>query len=444
MSSESWSELAIAVVALVIVAVAATVVAVAALVGRPRVRQAGEQQGRQRTVRTLLDPERSLTAALLLVQAIALATAASLLTTVVLRELDIAEHVIAVIVVALVFLVFGQAFPRAYAATHPERAAGAMVAIASALVVLVRPLTALGNGLTALWGKLLAPNPAYPDLVAGEDELRAVIAGQDDGVVEPDEREMIDAVLHLEDTPVRDIMVPRVDIVAVEENQSPADILAVITGAGHSRVPVYRETIDRIVGVLYAKDLLPFVIGNTVQIPLSRLLRRAYVVPESKRIDDLLAELRRNRVHIAIVADEYGGTAGLVTIEDIIEEIVGDIQDEYDAEAPLLEMIGLGEIVVDGGIPLDEVEDVLGVDLRDEEEDITTAAGFVHHHLERLPIVGDRFETDGVLVEVESMEGRRLRRLRLLRLDRSPSDATAADPTTAPQPQLPALPPPPA
>jgi CBS domain containing-hemolysin-like protein len=195
-------------------------------------------------------------------------------------------------------------------------------------------------------------------------------------------------------------------------------------------LPVYRESIDQIVGVLYAKDLLPFVIGSTRTLPLKKLLRPVYVVPESKRIDDLLAELRRNRVHIAIVADEYGGTAGLVTIEDIIEEIVGEIHDEYDEETVLLERISDREIIADGRLPIDEVEEALGLALTGDDDAYGTAAGFVHWHLDRLPHPGDRFDAQGLRAEVLDMEGHRLRRLRLTRL--GPEDTALAE--TAPEP----------
>ncbi len=432
-SDQSWIELVVAIAALVILAVAAMVAAVATLVSRSRLRQLAEQRGSLRSVQSLLDPRRSLIAALELVQAIAVATAASLLTTVFLREASTLEHLLAVLVVVVVYLVVGQALPRAWAATHPDRAAGALLATAGALAFVVRPLTAVSDALTAGWQRVLPAGPAGGVAAGTEEELRAAIEVPDDGIIEPDEREMIDNVLQLEDTPVREIMVPRVDIVAVDERSSDQAIIETITNAGHSRVPVYRESIDQIIGVLYAKDLLPFVIGNTVQIPLARLIRPAFVVPESKRIDDLLGELRLNRVHIAIVADEYGGTAGLVTIEDIIEEIVGDIQDEYDLELPLLEVVAPGVIVVDGGIPLDEIEDALGVELQDDEDEVATVAGFVHRHLERLPREGDRFDADGLRIEVLQVEGHRLRRLRLTRLD---PDSIGSDPPVDAEPAI--------
>jgi putative hemolysin len=211
-------------------------------------------------------------------------------------------------------------------------------------------------------------------------------------------------------------MVPRVDIVAVAEDASSQDIVDLMTEKGHSRLPVFRESIDEIIGILYAKDLLPFVIGSTRTLPIMRLLRPVYVVPESKRLDDLLGELRRNRVHIAVVADEYGGTAGLVTIEDILEEIVGEIHDEYDEETTLLEQVSDREIIVDGRLPIEEIEGALGVLFTGEDDPYGTAAGFVHWHLDRMPQEGDHFDAHGIRAEVLDVEGHRLRRLRLTRL----------------------------
>jgi magnesium and cobalt exporter, CNNM family len=263
-----------------------------------------------------------------------------------------------------------------------------------------------------------------------EDELLLMTrdAG-DDGIIEPEERVMIDNVLQLEETTARDIMVPRVDIVAVEEGASPREIVDAITATGHSRLPVYRESIDQVVGILYAKDLLPFVIGSTTTLPIEKLVRPAYVVPESKRIDDLLAELRRGRVHIAIVADEYGGTAGLVTIEDILEEIVGEIHDEYDEETVLLERVSDDEIIADGRLPIEEIEKALQVQLTGEDDPYGTAAGFIHWHLDRLPQPGDSVEAQGLRAEVLDLEGHRLRRLRFTRLHPEMDEPLAAEPS---------------
>jgi len=435
MSSASWWELAIVAVALGLMALAATVEAASGLVSRHRLRQSAEDRaGPRRTVQGLLDPKRSLASSLVVVQAIAIATAASLLTTTFAREFDTAEHVLAVIAVGVVYLFVGRALPRALASHRPERAAMLLIPLAGLLSVLVRPLTKTIDASVDLLGRLL---PGEPDdvPVGTEGELLTVVLEEsDDGVIEAEEREMIDGVLQLEDRTARDIMVPRVDMIAVERSAPPLAIVNAFTRAGHSRVPVYEETIDNLIGVLYAKDLLPFVIGSTEQLPLADLLRPAYVVPESKRLDDLLKEMQRTKVHIAIVVDEYGGTAGLLTIEDILEEIVGEIQDEYDREEALFERIGETELVADGRLLIEDVEEALGVEISDD--DFESIGGFVHKHLGRIPVQGDRFVAKGVRVEVLAVEGRRVRRLHLTKLpstagnvaDPAPSDPNGAGP----------------
>jgi putative hemolysin len=416
-SGNDWSLIAIAVVSLLVMAGAATVEASAGLISRQRFRQAATGPGRERSVQTLLDPRRSLVSALQLVQAIAIALAASLITYVIMRQGGQGPVVIAVVIASVLFLFLGQAVPRALARTKPSATAGALLSLARFVATLVRPLSALSDAAADLFTRLFGGD--HPETVpAGSEEELLIITRDDtnDGVIEPEERKMIDNVLRLEETTARDIMVPRVDIVAVAEDASSQEIVDAITEKGHSRLPVYRESIDEIVGVLYAKDLLPFVIGSTRTLPVKQLLRPAYVVPESKRLDDLLGELRRNRVHIAVVADEYGGTAGLVTIEDILEEIVGEIQDEYDEELTLLESVSESEIIVDGRLPIDEIEEALGVALTGEDDAYGTAAGFVHWHLDRLPQQGDHFDAHGVRAEVLDVEGHRLRRLRLTRI----------------------------
>jgi putative hemolysin len=416
-SGDSWTLILIAVVALLVMAGAATVEASAGLISRQRFRQAASGSNRERTVQSLLDPRRSLVSALQLVQAIAIALAASLITYVIMRQHGWGPVVTAVVVISGLFLFLGQAVPRALARTRPSATAGALLTLCRFVAMLVRPLSALSDGAADLLTRLFGGE--HPDTVpaGSEDELLIITRDDhDDGVIEPEERKMIDNVLRLEETTAREIMVPRVDIVAVAEDASSQDIVDVITEKGHSRLPVYRESVDEIVGILYAKDLLPFVIGSTRTLPIKRLLRPVYVVPESKRLDDLLGELRRNRVHIAVVADEYGGTAGLVTIEDILEEIVGEIQDEYDEELTLLESISDREIIVDGRLPIEEIEGALGTNLTGDDDPYGTAAGFVHWHLDRMPQEGDRFDAHGIRAEVLDVEGNRLRRLRLTRL----------------------------
>jgi putative hemolysin len=429
---DNWPLIAIAAVALFLTAAAATVEASAGLIGRHRFRQAANGPGRERSVQALLDPRRSFVSALQLFQAIAIALAASLITFVVLLGGGPGAVIVAVVVVALFFLFFGQAVPRALARTRPVTAASVLLSLAQVLATLVRPLTTVADGAANLLTRLFGGE--RPDAIpaGSEDELYLLTHDPgDDGVIEPEERVMIDNVLQLEETTARDIMVPRVDIVAVAEDAPAREIVDAMTASGHSRVPVYRDSVDHIVGILYAKDLLPFVIGATRTLPVASLLRPVYVVPESKRIDDLLAELRRNRVHIAVVADEYGGTAGLVTIEDILEEIVGEIHDEYDAETISLVELAPDEIIADGRLPIEDVEKALTITLTGDDDPYGTAAGFVHWHLDRLPQEGDVIEANGLRAEVLEMDGNRVRRLRLKKLpervETAAEDAPAAE-----------------
>jgi putative hemolysin len=414
-SASSWTLAAIALISLVLMTVAAVVEGSAGMLTRERFRQT--PHSRERSLQAFLDPRRSLVAALHLAQVVAVAIAAGALTAVTLQEPWLDPVVIAVDIIAVVLLIVGQTLPRALLRTHPELSSGALLGFARVVAMLVKPLEALGDRSNDLLTRLLGGEKLDLTPAGAEEELLLLsLEAAEDDVIEPEERAMIDNVLQLEETMARDIMVPRMDIVAVSEEASPREIVRTITTAGHSRIPVYRDSIDHIVGMLYAKDLLPFVIGSTRSLPIKALVRQPYYVPETKRIDQLLTELRRNRVHVAIVVDEYGGTAGLVTIEDILEEIVGEIDDEHDAPTVMIEQISDDEVIVDGRAPIEEVEEVLQMELVPEDAPFTTAAGFVHEHLDRLPQPGDAFEAQGVRAEVLAVEGHRLRRLRLLRL----------------------------
>jgi CBS domain containing-hemolysin-like protein len=401
--------------------VAAVVEGSAGMLTRERLRQSPHP--RERSLHAFLDPRRSLIAALHLAQVVAVVVAASALTLMTLWEPRLNPAVVIIDVLAVVLLIVGQTLPRALLRTHPEMNSGALLAFARVVAVLVKPLEALGDLSNDFLTRLLGGEKADTTPAGAEEELLLLsLEAAEDDAIEPEERAMIDNVLQLEETMARDVMVPRMDIDAVAEDASPREIVRTITTNGHSRIPVYSDSIDHIVGVLYAKDLLPFVIGSTRSLPIKALVRPPYYVPETKRIDQLLTELRRNRVHVAIVVDEYGGTAGLVTIEDILEEIVGEIDDEHDAPTVMIEQISDDEFIVDGRAPIEEVEEALQMELVPEDAPFTTAAGFVHEHLDRLPQPGDAFEAQGVRAEVLATEGHRLRRLRLLRLsdDNSP------------------------
>jgi putative hemolysin len=243
-----------------------------------------------------------------------------------------------------------------------------------------------------------------------------------------DEHEMISGILSLEEAFAREIMVPRPDMVAVAMDMPIPDVVRVAEEAGHSRIPVYDESVDNIRGIVYAKDLLRFVHQDLSGVSLTDLMRPALFVPESKRVDDLLRDLQRARVHLAVVVDEYGGTAGLVTIEDIIEEIVGEIQDEYDREVPLFERRDEGEFTVDGRMSVDELSELLGVRLPETESE--TVGGLVARALGHIPESGDVGHIGAVTFRVEAVERRRVRSIQVW-LGEGIEEADSSDPVRA-------------
>ncbi len=243
------------------------------------------------------------------------------------------------------------------------------------------------------------------------EELRLIVErGGEQGVLEAEEEQMIHAVIELGDRRVHEVMVPRTAIVALSSEATYEQAIDLIVDEGHSRVPVYEDSIDEVVGILYAKDLLPFLKDGSDPRPVLRtLLRTPVFVPESMSIDDLLHELQRRKVHLAIVLDEYGGTAGLVTIEDLLEEIVGEIQDEYDVEEPIVERLSDDEARVDGRASIDDLADAFDMELELEDDDeYDTVGGLVFHRLGKLPQPGDRIAVDGLSLTVESTDGRRV------------------------------------
>jgi CBS domain containing-hemolysin-like protein len=227
---------------------------------------------------------------------------------------------------------------------------------------------------------------------------------------------MIYSIFHFGDTLTREIMVPRIDILALDVNTSQSDAIQAFLTSGHSRLPVYESTIDNVIGLLYAKDLLKTSPKQEVPVSLRELLRPAYFVPETKKVDELLAEMQSQRIHMGIVVDEYGGVAGLVTLEDIVEEIVGEIRDEYDtaSEEVLYQEVGQQEYIFQGRIDLDDFNEVMGSQLSKDEAD--TLAGYLYDQMGRVPQGGESILAGGLSFTIEQVSGRRIRRVRVCRV----------------------------
>jgi CBS domain containing-hemolysin-like protein len=311
---------------------------------------------------------------------------------------------------AMVFLltVFGEVLPMTLAVEHPLRFASWVNRPVAWLSVLLKPIRVGLGAFTAVTLRLVGSErlAGHPEI--SEEELRTLVdVGAREGVVDRTEREMIHKVFELEDTLVREVMVPRPDMFCLDVSMPPGEILPLLREHLHSRVPVFEETIDQIVGVLYTKDLLPHLDGLPPTFDIRAHLHPPYFVPESKRADALLREFQAKKLHLAIVVDEYGGTAGLVTLEDLLEELVGEIRDEYDEDERLIQRVGPRSFRVSGRLPIHELNTMTGLVIPDDSFD--TVGGWVLDLFGRVPHRGEKKETeDGVRVSVEKVERTRV------------------------------------
>ncbi|HXG35430.1 MAG TPA: hemolysin family protein [Dehalococcoidia bacterium] len=250
-----------------------------------------------------------------------------------------------------------------------------------------------------------------------EQLLRLAELEEAPDLIPMEERAMIRSIMKMEETTAREIMVPRIDVVAVDVNATLDEVVRLIVERGYSRIPVYEETIDNIVGVVHAKQVLRSIAGpappGEAVGGIRQLMRPAHFIPETKRVDELLSELRLNKVSIAIVVDEYGGTAGLVTLEDVVEEIVGEIADEFDVEEEPVQQITSDEVIVDGKVSIDTLSEIFDVEI--ERNDFDTVGGFIFNQLGKMPSVGDEIRVDGLQLKVLSVLGRRIKKVRVMR-----------------------------
>ncbi len=325
----------------------------------------------------------------------------------------------------MIFLLttFGEVLPMTLAVKYPEQFLAIVRGPVSWLSAALKPVRLVLGGLTALTVRVVGgERQAQPEL--SEEELRTLVdVGAREGVVEREEREMIHKVFELEDTLVRSVMVPRTDMFCLDVDTPAPDILPALREQLHSRVPVYEGSIDVIVGILYTKDLLPYVAGLPADFDLRAHLHPPYFVPESKRADALLQEFQAKKLHMAIVVDEYGGTAGLVALEDLLEELVGEIADEYDEPERLIQRLDATTFRVAGKLSVDELNAVTGLSISNESYD--TVGGWVLDLFGRVPRKSERVETPDLVVTVEKVERTRVIEV-LLSLRRPASTEVAA------------------
>jgi magnesium and cobalt exporter, CNNM family len=382
-----------------------------------------QRRGATQLLRLVEQPARFLNLVLLLVlvvQFFATALFTSVLSRLVGGGLGVA---IAATVMTILTFIFAEVAPKTYAVQQTDRAA---LAVAPVVYVLTRlpvlgPLTRLliGIGNVVTPGKGLKSGP-----FVSEEEIRAMVdEAERDDVIEEEEREMIHSIFEFGDTILREVMTPRPDMVAVPVSTSLQEVLELILRSGYSRIPVYQDDIDNVVGLAYAKDVLRRLHDGQADKPLADILRPAPVMPESMKAAECLREMRRRKSHMVIVIDEYGGTAGLVTIEDLLEEIVGEITDEYDQEDPNVEPLPDGDYRVNARLGIDEVNELLDVQLPSTEWD--TIGGLLINLVGGVPREGQELEFQGLRLTAERVQGRRIGRVRIRRVAPPPTQEDA-------------------
>lgn len=404
---------AVLVASLVLAAFAATAETALTSVSRLRMRSLAEagDRGARRVVRLHERPNAYLST-ILTVNNVAVIVASTVTTLLVVDKWGRGVEAIATAVLSVVVLVACEILPKSVALRFNEKMARWVSGPVAALTWLLRPLVGLLTWLSGLVVRVIAPGVGVPGPFVTEEELKMILAvGEREGVVEEEEREMISGVLELTDKVAREIMVPRVDVVGIEVHCTVDDVMHLVNQHGHSRIPLYEETVDNVVGVIYAKDLLR-VCGTDRRPSLREMAREAYFTPELKRAGELLIEMRQKKVHMAIVVDEYGGTAGIVTIEDLIEEIVGDIRDEYDpAEPEEIQFISDREVLMNARVSIDDVKEMLHLPIEDVEAD--TIGGYVYERLGSIPKVGATIQIGDATLRVESVRRQAIRTVRI-------------------------------
>ncbi len=383
-----------------------------------RLREEGRR--RSRRVLKLMDDSRKLLITILVgntVVNIIAAIDATVLVTRLSRTYHFSEGLgifLEVVVVTLIILIFSEITPKIIAVRNSLRFALFAAPIIEMVYIVFYPVSAVLERFTDLFKRTFGIRGGTEFF--SEEEIKTLIElGEEKGTIQSEERMMIDSIFEFGETTVKEIMVPRIDMVCIEVHSTLRDLIRLIRERGHSRIPVYEDRIDNIRGIIHVKDLIPILDRPSKDVKLANLARPAYFVPESKKIDDLLREFQRQKVHMAIVVDEYGGTAGLVTLEDIIEEIVGEIQDEYDREQPLYQVVAPNVFLVDGRMPIEELNEVLPEPIEmDEDEDFETLGGLIYHITERIPQRNERIRYGNYEFIVEDIVRQRIKKVKVV------------------------------
>jgi putative hemolysin len=337
-----------------------------------------------------------------------------------------AGALVATIIITLALLIFGEITPKTIAIRHGERMAQLYAPLLELFNLIFKPIAIVMTWIASAVASLAGASSR--DRALSQDEIRTVIMmGEEAGVLRQAETEILRNVLKLEQTEVSEVMMPRISVTGVQADETIADIAQTIAVRGYTQMPVYEDDMDNIIGVVHAKDILLRAHSGDTAMRARDAMRSALFVPETKTIVSMLNEMRERRTQMAIVVDEYGGTAGIVTLEDLIEEVIGEITSEYGTERRLIRSISKGEAVVDAGISVSDFNEAMDIELPVEDAD--TLGGFIFEQLGRIPDPGDTFETDELRVHILSMTGQRINMVRVTKLLRATHDID--EPNTA-------------
>ncbi len=316
--------------------------------------------------------------------------------------------------VSFVLLILGEVTPKLYAIENAERIAPRVAPIIRTWIFLWKPVLSAMTTFSNFFKKIFYQKGTSQ--AHTPEELKSLLdISAEEGDIGFETRNMITGIFDFGATKVKEVMVPRIDVIGVDKEAGIEELLRIVRESEHSRIPVYQENIDQIVGIVYAKDLLQeFFVDERKDRAIDHLLKEAFYVPDSKMISDLLKELQSQRIHMAIVVDEYGGTAGLVTLEDILEEIVGEIRDEYDAEEEMVQKLDENAFLVDGRLDIDDLSDLIGTEI--EGEGFETVGGLIYQALGRIPHQGEEVMVNDVRFIVSKVIGKRIARIKVIRV----------------------------
>ncbi|HLH68554.1 MAG TPA: hemolysin family protein [Candidatus Dormibacteraeota bacterium] len=414
MDAQAWGEVIILVASVLVAASASATETAMTSVGRLRVRHLAEEGSRAAAVLERLhrDPNRFLSA-VLVVNTVALILASFAATLLSLRLLPPGVgfwgDLVVSLVLSVLLLIFAEVTPKTLAIRNAERLALLTAGPVDALARVLRPVLWF---ITLVSRAITGGRAARAPYVTEEELMTLLHVSEEQGVIEEEEREMIHGIIQIGDKSVREVMVPRTDIQAIPRGASLEEIIQVYRRYRHTRMPVYEGDLDHIVGLLHIKDLLLPLAQGARDFELTQVMRPIRYTPESKKVDELLHLMQTEKVHMMIVMDEYGGTAGLVTLEDLLEEIVGEIRDEYDVEEEPVQILSDREAVVDARYPMAELNQRLELGV-EASEDYDSVGGFVYATLGEVPEAGDSFRSGEVQWTVERVEGRRITKVRL-------------------------------